>query len=225
MAPSRGWIWAAGLLAASWGAAQIPAGAALPPYAGPPVAEFAVQDTGAALLGVRRFGGDAAFIQLLQYFASPDPGSDGKPKSLWLVRFLPFSLRFARLSPYFHGGFLYSAGCLGFVLDRPQEALSLLQLGASLDPTFWRYRIYAAAIAYRQNAEPEKVIVLLEEALKYSDCPSLLAHILANLHKKQGHYARAGEIYHYIIETSRDLDAVHRAREELEALVEKGLAR
>jgi hypothetical protein len=218
-----GWAWSAALLAGAWAVAR-PSAALLPPFERPPVAAFAVQDTAAALSGLRRFGGDLAFIQLLQYFAEPDPASEGKPKSEWLMQFLPQSLRFARLSPYFHGGFLYSAGCLGFVLDRPQEALFLLQQGAAVDPTFWRYRIYAAAIVYqRDQSQAEKIIPLLEEALKYPDCPSMLAHILANLHKKRGNFRRAAEIYVHLIDTSRDGDAVHRAQVELDALRKKGL--
>jgi tetratricopeptide (TPR) repeat protein len=138
---------------------------------------------------------------------------------------MPMSLRFAGLSPYFHGGFLYSAGCLGFVLDRPREALDLLQLGEERDPGYWQYPIYAAAIAYRQDIDPDRVIARLEAAFKAPDCPSMLAHILANLHKKRGHYRRAAEIYEALIETSHDLDAVHRAREELEMMAEKGQLR
>jgi tetratricopeptide (TPR) repeat protein len=221
------WIVPAALLAASWGAARLPpAGQGLPPYARPPLPAYAVQDAFSALAGVRRLGGDVALIQLLQYFATPDPAGSGKPKSQWLLQFYPHSLRFARLSPYFHGAFLFSAGCLGFVLERPEEALSLLEIGAASDPTFWRYRIYAAAIAYRRDqAPPEKLINLLEEALKYPDCPSLLAHILANLHKKLGHYQRAAEIYRYIVQTSHDEHAVWRAQQQLDELIDQRLAR
>jgi tetratricopeptide (TPR) repeat protein len=225
---------AAGLFLLSALLPRLWTGAALPPLGSPPSADHAVQDVAAALGGARRFGGDLAFIQLLQYFGGGDkaeatededhPHGPGESHShaSWLPRFLPLSLRIAALSPCFHEAFLFAAGSLGFVLDRPDDALVLLERVSGADPTFWRYRIYAGAIAYRRDASPVKTVALLEEALKYPDCPSLLQNILANLHKKLGHYDRAAAIFRFTMETSRDPGAVNTARLGLERLRKEG---
>ena len=224
----KGLILAAGLFLASAIVPRAWTGTALPPAGGPPVAQYAVQDMAAVLAGARRMGADVAFIQLLQYYGSgeeakPRPGERvDDPKKLWLPRFLPLSSRIAALNPFFRFGVLFSAGTLGFVLDRPEEALSLLERATAVDPTFWRYRLYAGAIAYQKNENPDKVIVFLEEALKYPDCPSILQNILANLHKKRGDYARAAEIYRFTLQTSRDPAAVNTARTQLKRLREEG---
>ena len=219
---------AAGLFLAAAVAPRAWSGAGLPPAGGPPVPQYAVQDMAAVLSGARRVGADVAFIQLLQYYGSgeedkplPDKGV-ADPKTLWLPRFLPLSVRAAALNPFFHSAVLFSAGALGFVLDRPEEALSLLERATAADPTFWRYRLYAGAIAYQKNENPDKVILFLEEALKYSDCPSMLQNILANLHKKRGEYARAAEIFQFTVQTSRDPEAVNTARTQLKRLREEG---
>lgn len=222
------------LLAAAGAVPGVLPGQGLPPLAGFPVAASAVQDASMAMAGLRRMGGDVAYIELLQYLsggeglthaAHDDEHGEGHGDSHagWLPRALPLSRRTLSLSPYFHAAHLLAAGTLGFVLDRPKEAVALLLEAAQSDPTFWRYRLYAGAVAYKDNESPEKVIALLEEALKYPDCPSMLQNILANLHKKAGHPARAAQIYAFTIETSKDAAAVHHARLQLEKLRAQGL--
>lgn len=230
----RGFGAAAALFLVSAVLPRVWTGPSLPPLPSLPVAGYAVQDESAVLAGVRRFGGDLAFIQLLQYYGSGDkvePGheeehahGDGEDHThaSWLPHFFPLSLRVIALSPYFHEATLFSAGSLGFVLDRPEEALELLRRGSEADPTFWRYRIYAGAVAYRRDEDSERTVRSLEEALKYPDCPGLLQNILANLHKKQGRYRRAAEIYEFTAAHSRDVDAVNTARLGLERLRQEG---
>lgn len=224
-----GGVVAAGLFFASAALARWWPGASLPSAGGPPVPAYAVQDMAAVLSGARRVGSDVAFIQLLQYFGGGDANEAGGkgnagPRSTWLPRFLPMSRRVAALNPGFHAAVLFAAGSLGFVLDRPDEALSLLEEGTAADPTFWQYRLYAGAVAYRKNQEPDKVIVFLWEALKYPDCPGLLQNILANLLKKRGDFRRAAEVYRHTIQTCRDPYSVDTARRQLERLRKAGLA-
>lgn len=227
-----GLVFSAALFAA---AAAIPAGGGLPAMKGFPLPVYAVQDVSMAMAGVRRFGGDLAFIELLQYLSSRagvEPGhdeahdhEDGHEHShaAWFPQTLPYALRVLSLSPYFHTAHLFSAGTLGFVLDRPGDALALLQAAARIDPTFWRYSLYAGAIAYRRDEAPDKVIALLEEALKYPDCPGMLQNILAKLHKKAGRFTRAADIYAFTISTSKDPNAVSNAVLQLERMRKEGL--
>lgn len=232
----------AGLLASAVllaAAGAVPRGAALPPLGDFPLPSYAVQDVSMAMAGARRFGGDVAFIEFLQYVAGTegvearhdhdhaleDDHGAGRAHThaAWLPRALPHALRMVSVTPYFHSAHLLAAGMLGFVLDRPGEAVDVLQRAAQADPTFWRYRLYAGAIAYRDDERPDKVIALLEQALAYPDCPSLLQNILANLHKKNQNYVRAAQIYTFTAETSKDAAAVDTARRHLAKMREEGL--
>jgi tetratricopeptide (TPR) repeat protein len=236
-----GVVWLAAAAALFWAAgrlASVPY-AALPRFERPAMEETAVTDMSLALAGARRFGADLAFIQMLQYYAEPTEGappaaggaevhvhdareghSDVDPTARLAVfpRLREHILRAAALDPYFHYAYLFGAGALAFNLNRSDEALDLLRRGSAADPRFWRYRLYAGAIAYRNSAEPEKVVALLEEAMRYPDCPTMLMNILANLHKKRGDYRRAAEIYEQIVAASRDDGYVQLAVLKLEGL-------
>ena len=221
----------------------IPAGpAGLPPFHRPVMEPYALTDMGFALLGLRRWGADAAFIQWLQYYASDYKGEKAGPEAHadgdghihmgaestadlhpevrldFYPRFLDHGRRTVSLDPYFHYAYIFGAVALAFNLNRADEALALLNEGVRRDPTYWRFRLYAGAIAYRKSQEVEKVIALLEEALRYPDCPSMVQNILANIYKRRGNFRRAAEIYRHILMTSRDGEAVSMARRELEEL-------
>lgn len=232
-----------GLAAALFAAAAGMSGALFrspwPPFEKPVLEDYAMTDVGFVLNGLRRFGADLAFIQMLQYYASEDEAHEHRPgeraKHFDMGREgqadlhpevrLPFFpalrehiLRIGALDPYFHYAYLFGAGALAFNLNRADEALDVLRAGAQADPTFWRYRLTAGAIAYRRSAETEKVVALLEEAVLDPDCPTLLQNILANIHLKQGNVRRAAEIYAHIVRTSRDEGYVQHARRKLQEL-------
>lgn len=253
---ATGWITAALVLCAAAQSLSAVPRAALPVFQRPVMDEYAAADLSFVLAGLRRFGADMAFIQLLQYYGTPEDEADAprraghKPKEekkdehghvyihmggegqadlhphirlTSYARLLDYARRTVSLDPYFHYATLFSAGALAFNLNRPDQALELLQDGMRRDPSFWRFRLYAGAIAFRQSAEIDKAVQLLEEALRYPDCPSMVANILANIHKKQGNYRRAAEIYLQIIRTSHDREYVSLAREKLEQLRRQGV--
>ncbi len=212
---------------------------AYPAFGRPVLDKYALTDVSVVLSGLRRLGSDLAFIQLLQYYASEMTeeehremveeghfhiGSEGQADLHPHLRLhnypelLTYALRAASLDPYFHYNFVFTAGALAFNLNRDDEALSLLRDGARWDPNFWQYRLYAGAIGFRKAANVDKVIALLEEAIKDPECPSMVQNILANIYKREGNYRRAAEIYILMIETSRDPDYVSTARDKLEEL-------
>ncbi len=115
-----------------------------------------------------------------------------------------YTLRVGDLDPYFHYAYLFGAGALGFNLNRVDQALDVLRDGAGGDPHFWRYRLYAGALAYRKAEDVQKVIPLLEEAIKDPECPSMLKNILANIHRREGNVKRAAEIFIELATSSRD---------------------
>jgi tetratricopeptide (TPR) repeat protein len=235
-------VLAVALLAAAQGLAARRA-ALLPLFGRPVLEDYALSDVGAVSFGLRRMGADLAFIQLLQYYAStewigpheghePEAGEEAAPGQvnegsadlhprLRLVNFSKLRehiLRIGALDPYFHYAFLFGAGALAFNLNRPDEAFEVLRTGAAADPEFWRYRLYAGAIAFRESAQIEKVIPLLEEAARDPDCPTMLMNILANIYRKIGAYDRAADVFQRIIANSRDEGYVSLARQKLKAL-------
>jgi hypothetical protein len=237
----------------------------LPSFQKPVFPEHAVLDMSLALSGVRRFGGDLAFIQMLQYYGgygeSPKPAAptatppvasspaahdhaheqeghahEGhahergghvpsemntedynrrRTEYKWLEN---HAYRILSIDPYFHYANLFVAGALGFNLNRNDEALRVLTRAAEMDPKHWRYRLYAGAIAYRKTQETEKVIHLLEEALKDPDCPSMLMNILGNIYLHEGNLKRAEEIFRYMLDNARDPSYTDTAREKLDRL-------
>jgi tetratricopeptide (TPR) repeat protein len=214
----------------------------LPAFTRPVLEEFALMDAFSAMAGLRRLGSDLAFIQALQYYATPeerggetdehghavhDVGeglADTQPqvRQPFFPRLLDHMSRVASLDPYFHYAYLFGAGALAFNLNRDDEALKLLDQGARIDPNFWRFRLYAGAIAFRKSNEMDKAIVLLEEAIRYPDCPSPVMNILANLYKKKKQYGEAARIYRHMLENSRDENYRQLARDKLTEIRRRG---
>jgi len=228
------------LFAAAAGLSQRLFSSPYPVFQKPVLEDHAMTDVGFALAGLRRFGADLAFIQMLQYYARTDErqeaeepgerahhfhmGGEGAADLHPEVRLGDFPLlrehilRIGALDPYFHYAYLFGAGALAFNLNRPDEAMEVLRAGAAADPTFWQYRLYAGAIGFRRNAELDKVVPLLEEAMRYPDCPTLLQNILANIYLKQGNRDRAAEVFRHIVAASRDEGYVAHARRKLAEL-------
>ncbi len=216
----------------------------LPAFGTPPVEEFLVADVSAALVGARRFGADLAFIQFLHYIAQPladielqragmetghshnDGHDHGQGRAAPMseadiARIADYGLRSVYLDPFFHYSYLFSSGFLAFYLNRYEDALKIIELGIRRDPTYWRFRLYAGAIGYKSRNQTEAAIPLLEEAIRYPDCPTMVANILGNLHEMTGNYARAAEIYGHILATAKDDADLRKARQKLEFLQKK----
>ncbi len=174
------------------------------------------------LTGFRNLASDVAWIQLLQYVGGPLLPEESPSRPYDFLE--PLSLRVVRIDPFNRYARLYGAGFLGFsrIVRKPEEAIKLLREGIEYDPSFWRYHLYIGAIAYQKKGNTEKVIPLLEEALKYPDCPALVKSVLANIYKKYGQYHKAIRIWENILE-SEATDYWERAYEEIREL--KGLKR
>ncbi len=217
-------LMAFGSLAGAAFAARMDRGAGLPPFEKPVAVQYAAQDMGAVFMGSRRIGGDLVFLQMLQYLSSQKPVQEDQHQEPF-PRLQEYGRRILSLNPYDHYSMIFTAGVLAFIpsINRPQEALELLTLAAQHDPTYWRYRLYAGAIAYRKSADVDKAIQLLEEAFLHEDCPSMIKNILAVMHKKKGNYLRAAEIYLHILESGRDINYREKAERELKIFKEKGL--
>jgi len=174
-------------------------------------------DLGALALGSHRVAANVGYIQFLQYYGVKEKPKEGKetdedsghedhlhdrhkPGGYSLL--YPKGERILMLDPFFHSAALEVGAALGFNVQRPDEAIKFLQMASNWDPTFWRYRLYLAAILFKKEERVTEFLGLLDEAIQYSDCPPLLENILANLHKKYGNFKRAGEVYVHIIQTA-----------------------
>lgn len=172
-------------------------------------------DAGALLLGGHRLAADLAYIQMLQYYGTPESGHagsehhdhDGHDHGYDFAggaydKLLTFGRRIVRLDPFFHGSILEVSGALAFNVKRPDEALTLLREAIERDPSFHRYRIYTAAILYRNEGRYDDLIAMLQEAIKFPDCPPLLENVLGNLLKRYGHLTEAAEVYAHTVTTA-----------------------
>ncbi|OGR82306.1 MAG: hypothetical protein A2902_00885 [Elusimicrobia bacterium RIFCSPLOWO2_01_FULL_64_13] len=196
----------------------------LPSYGRPPVEERAVADLACVLMGLRRFGADLAYIQLLQYIMTPAGELDAgyaeliHPKDSGRDRTFEYALRVIQMDPDFRYAYHFSSALLAFHLKRYDEALAVLEKGMAREPSYWGYRLYAGAIGFQSREETSKVTALLEEAVRRPDCPTMVMNILAFLYEGQGNFARAIELYLEIAEHSRDAAYARKARNRLEKL-------
>jgi hypothetical protein len=235
----------------------------LAPVNGYAVPEYAMLDVGTMIGGVRRFGADLAWIQLLQYYGSPEKAldKDTEFKLSWdMTKYLfgvplekeicykegchdhahyhpqieggtyaalsSYCSRVTDLDPYFSYAYQYGAGALAWNLNRPAEAVALLQQGISAmerscpnitrDPgqPFWQLHLYMSAIIYRQAGETEKMLGLLETAAAQPGAPNMIKSILANIYRKDGKYMPALKLWLEIYD-SNDPTYHRRAEEQI----------
>ena len=162
--------------------------------------EGGYRDFAGVLIGMRRLTADIAWISVLQYYGMHEMAHTGSGMGDYPA-LKKMVLRVVRLDPSFHFAYLYGAGSLAFNLNRPQEALELLEEAVHYNPTFWKFRLYIGAIVYKQKGKFDDMIRLLEDAIRYPDCPVLVKSVLGNIYKERENYKRSLEIWLDIAET------------------------
>jgi tetratricopeptide (TPR) repeat protein len=155
------------------------------------------RDLAGPLFGLRRLTADLAWISILQYYGAHERSEqeDGHAHHDFGGGEYPalqkMTLRVLRLDPSMHYAALYGAGALAFNLNRPDQALEILQEAVASDPTYWKYRLYVGAIVYKQKGKFDDMIGLLEDAARFPDCPTMVKSILANIYEERGQNAKA----------------------------------
>jgi tetratricopeptide (TPR) repeat protein len=199
-------------------------------YDEPLGAEGGYRDFAGVLSGMRRLTAEVAWLAILQYYGShefaEEPGGGehhhtfggGDYRSIKRL-----TLRIMRLDPSMHYGVLYGAGALGWNLDRPQEAMEILEEAAQRNPTYWQYHLYIEALVYKQKGELDGMIVRLEAiyARYRNDCPTMFKSVLAGIHKDRRHYKRALEIWIDIAETTKDPGYIEMSKKQIPDLCQK----
>jgi hypothetical protein len=232
----------------------------LDPVAGYAMPRYAVLDISTVIAGMRRFGADIAWIQLLQYYGSPEEALDRDTefKLSWdmtkylfgmpvekekchkegcadrehyhppveggvYAGFLGHCSRVAGLDPFFSYVYLYGAGALAWNLNRPDEAVTLLQRGIAamerFEPNitrdarhpFWQLHLYLAAIAYQKAGATTKMTGLLETAVTQPGAPNMIKAILASIYQKDKKLMPALKLWLDIYDSK---DPTYRARAE-----------
>jgi|GEM_PF-1193887 len=215
-------FWGVLFLGAGASVALLRAQPVLPSFSGTVEARYASQDAGAVLWGARLAGDRLVFIQTLQYFA--DPTLEDKNATTTAPRLLTYGRRMLSLNPYDRYGVMYVASVLAYSppVNRPDEAITLLKEAMKGDPGYSRYPLLLGAIGYTQTEHAAEAIEMMEKAVKDPNGPSMVKSILAGLHKKEGHYGRAAEIYMSLL-NARDKHYAERARKSLMEMEAEGL--
>lgn len=192
------------------------------------VTEHYAQDLGAVLLGSRRVAADVAYIQLLQYYGTPEIDAEGQKddhdheqgiEEGEYPRLKELALRYLRLDPFFNIAVLEMAGALAFNQRRISEGTDYLREAIRRDSSFYRYHVYLTAILYKEKGEDESLMRTLEEAAAYPDCPALFRLVLGNLFKKHGLHEKAALIYRQVMDTAPQEHERKDAAERLAKLI------
>lgn len=179
------------------------------------------------LFGARRLTADIAWLSVLQYYGSHEKDEEGHHAHSHdfaggeYESLKKMVLRVTRLDPSLYYAYLYGAGALAFNLNRPIEAMEILEEGIKRNPFYWRFQLYAGAIIYKQKGELDHMLKLLENAIRYPDCPTMVKSILANIYKERGNYKRALEIWLDIYEAGNEAWYVEQAKKQIEVLKQK----
>ena len=190
--------------------------------------ESAVQSTALMALGMRRLAADLAFVQLMLYYGTPEPGlehedhaHEGPGHNEYeggsYPEIVARTLQIMDMDPYSVFSVLYSAGALAFNLDKPDDALRLLEIASSRDPRQWKYRSYIAGIGFSKKGNAQEALRELTPILSEPDCPVLLKNLLAFLNRRLGRRDEAIRIYRDILK-SKDPSYNHVAKKALAEL-------
>ena len=228
-----------------------------------PIPRYAILDISSFITGLRSVGADIAWIQLLQYYGTPEKPLDKETEyrlSIDMVKhligmrvehahgghdedhagagkhkhehrgeshshyhasieggvypdLLKYCYRIINLDPFFFYVYLYGAGALAWNLDRPNEALELLQEGIirmekyrsditkDISQPYWQLNLYISAIIYREKGEYGKMLNLLDRTANLSETPNIMRVMLANIYEKERNYKKSLFLWIKVYET------------------------
>lgn len=209
--------WLAALsAAAALGAAvrDLPA-AAFPPAAAVSLAgEGVVSSAALWSLGMRRLGAELAFVRALVYFGTHEEAEElevggahahahdegaGRYEEL-----LPRFRRILALDPYWTHPVLWGAGALAFSLDRPDEAIAVLDEGLKVRPEDPKLLATVAAVGFQKRGDLAAALERLMPVVDSGEAPTMLKNMAAYMNERAGHRDAALRLYREILD-SRDL--------------------
>jgi tetratricopeptide (TPR) repeat protein len=188
----------------------------------------AIETSALVSLGMRRLAADLGLVRLLVYYGSSESGPCGTsdaagehgdhrghahfdrdhPERSWgggrYSELGPRALRILDADPAFSYAALFAAGALAFNLNRPDDALRVLDYALSRDPRNHQFQAYVAAIGFHRRGDSREVIARLEPFLGAPDCPVMIKHMVAFLCERSGRRGRAIGLYREIQGASKD---------------------
>jgi len=172
---------------------------------------FQAQDLHLAAMGVRAAAADIAWVQLLQYAGGEPAPTEGPGRRYNMLK--DMTLRVVRLDSRFQRAYAFGAAMLAWdtEVQRPDEALDILQEGIRNNPDYGLLRLMVAALAYKKQGDVPRMMGILESSLDDPACPLLMKAILANIHKERGEYAAALAVWENMLASGYD-DASYRER-------------
>lgn len=182
-------------------------------------------------LGMRRFAAELGFVRALVYFGTHedeleehDPHEDGTAHAhahdLVLGRYpelLPRFKRILALDPYWVHPVLWGAGALAFTVNRPDEALLVLDEGLRARPTDAKMLATVAAVAYQKRGDLTQSLERLMPVVDSGEAPTMLKNIAAYMNERAGNRDVARRLYREILD-SRDLSYHDNAERGLKRL-------
>lgn len=190
-----------------------------PPLSELPPTPYSLEDAALVSAGLRAAAADLAWIQLLQYAAGGVPALPEVPGEPFKY-VLPMTRRVVRLDPSFHRAYLFGAGVLGWFknVDRPDDAVSLLEEGMRDDPGQPLYSEYIAALAFQKRGDQARMLQVLEAAAADPRSPLIMRGILANTYKTRGEYAKALALWEAVLDDEDESREWPRARLQADEL-------
>ena len=203
--------------------------------------ESALETSALVSLGMRRLTADLGLVRMLIYYGEPEGGPEvgeaqlhshydpEHPEFAWGGgRYSELGTRALRIldaDPSFSYAALLAAGALAFNLNRPEDALRVLDYALSRDPRNLQFQAYVAAVGFHRHGDANGVIRRLAPVLGTPDCPVMIKHLVAHLYAKDGQRQKAISLYRQIRDTSKDAGYRRMAEVALERLVVRGRPR
>jgi tetratricopeptide (TPR) repeat protein len=175
------------------------------------------QDAAFISSGFRGFAADVAWVQLLQNMG--DYGN-AEEKGMTLPYLKEDTLRVTRIDPYFHSAYLFGAATLAYLqtTNRPEEALEVLQEGIHYNPQYWPFQKFVTGIGYKQTNQFEKMVEMLEDSVRHTECPTMVIAILANAYKLHKRYSEAIALWEGILADENGREYHAKAKQEIPRL-------
>lgn len=165
-------------------------------------------------LGMRRLAAELAFIRTLVYYgthpddyeghgegAAEEHGHDEASESY--AELLPRLRRVLALDPYWTHPVLWGAGALAFTVDRPDEAILILDEGLKMRPKDPTMLATVAAVGFQQKGDLAQALERLMPVVDSGEAPTMLKNMAAYMNERSGHRDVAARLYGEIL-NSRD---------------------
>lgn len=170
-----------------------------------------------ALSETRREAADWVYIDFLQYYGDMDQAFGPR----W-PRIKSMADEVLWLDPQFRFAVCYMAGALGWNNLRVDEAFDLLTEASRLDPTYTRYRLYLAGLAYKKMHDDRRAVMVLEAMATEPGRPEVLARTLGNLYMKRKEWDKARMWWLHVMQESQDRRTLDMAKKSLREIERHG---